>query len=317
MPKARRKARSKARSKAELKEGDGKQVAAVCFTQWVEPETFYAYWKTCDLDENVQYLAYQLELAPHPEDGHTGLHIQGYMELVKKKTFGGIVNMPHFRGAHLMRREGTQEEAIDYVMKEETRVEEPVERGKKKQQGRRTDLEEVAQLVRAGTTMQQLADTHPTAIIRYHRGLSALEALVARPTARPTPTVRFLWGPPRTGKSLIAYTAYPEAYRVTEHINAWMDRYRGEEVIIFDDFKGVFPLGLMLKLVDRYPLCLPVKGADVIIKAHTFLFTSNEHPNIFYGGDPAWMGRINEFGQVQGLDDYKAEADAIKATFTQ
>lgn len=268
----------------------------VCFTVFTLPRDFYTHWQTCDLPEDVRYLVYQLERCP--ESGRE--HIQAYVEFTAALRWTTIKQLFDRRSMHIEPRRGTAKQASDYCKKPETRVEgyDFVERGELSNAGRRTDLEAVAERMRAGERLEAVAMDNPTQYIRYHRGLQALSLLYNKPAQRRRPTIRFLWGAPGCGKSYLAHKIWPDAFTMMETKEGWLDGYNQEEEIIFDDFKGIFPYGLMLKLLDYYPLRLPVKGSSVAMKAHTFIFTANEHPNIFYGGEAAWMRRIDNFGTV-------------------
>ena len=151
--------------------------------------------------------------------------------------------------------------------------------------------------------MADIAQRNPVQVIRYYRGLQVLMDITRPSETRTKPNVFFFWGAPGCGKSCLAHHLYPSAYSAGDYKEAWMDNYAGELEIIFDDFKGVFPLGAMLKLLDRYKLQLPKKGGFVPIRANTFCFTANEPPSGFYGGDAAWIRRIVHEGTVWGEAD--------------
>jgi len=74
------------------------------------------------------------------------------------------------------RQRGSAEQARDYCQKAETRVEGPWTHGDfAVEQGRRTDLERIAQL-----PLVQVALEHPVTYLQYHRGLTARRDLVHR-----------------------------------------------------------------------------------------------------------------------------------------
>lgn len=58
--------------------------------------------------------------------------------------------------------------------------------------------------------------------------------------------------------------------------NLWLDGYHGQKTIIFDEFYGWIKYDLLLRICDRYPLQLPIKGGFVQCQATTFVFTSNK-----------------------------------------
>lgn len=65
--------------------------------------------------------------------------------------------------------------------------------------------------------------------------------------------------------------------------------------MVFDEFRGKFPLQYILVLLSHAPLNYEkIKNIrQRSIKAFTFVFTSNRHPDTYYDDD-AWRGRVNE-----------------------
>lgn len=186
------------------------------------------------------YLCYQLEAAPS-----TGqLHWHAYVRFEKKKRFKQVQDM--FVGANVQMCKGNERQCVAYCTKEESFVPgegHRAEFGERDEaagkQGRRTDLDDVAEKVRQAVPMREIAEAHPSTYIKYFRGISALKEVLAPPppTSRPV-KVAVLWGEPGTGKT----------YRVRNHFSAeeiymptpgdrnpW-DNYNGEKVLFLDEF---------------------------------------------------------------------------------
>lgn len=280
-----------------------------CFTVNAEPKRFFNHWQTCDLPTLVQYIVFQKEVAP--ETGH--LHVQGYVQLTKplsKKQTQVLLRS----NAHLEASKGSAAQNKAYCTKTESRLDgtDPVERGVAKEQGRRTDLEAIAQrVVTERRVSQELIMEHPSVFVRNYRGLQALARMVAPPSGRPMPKVIYMVGPPGCGKSRLAHLMFPAAYSCTDQKEAWFDGYANESTVIFDDFEGNFNLRSMLKLLDFYPLQLPVKGGFVPIVADTFVFTSNIEPSACYCGNDAWMRRLENFGKIWRAEEIQEKLHAL------
>lgn len=280
-----------------------------CFTVNKEPLRFYNHWETCDLGSLIQYIVFQKEVAP--ETGH--LHVQGYVQLTKALTFKQVQKLLRSR-CHLEPAKGTPAQNKAYCTKVESRLDgtDPVERGHVKEQGRRTDLEAVAERVVAdGGVSLQMIQEKPGIYVRHFRGLQALERAINPPRPRGAPRVVFMHGPPGCGKSRLAHLMWPDAYNAFDCKEGWMDGYKNEVAIIFDDFVGASPNWSMLRLLDFNPLQLPVKGSFAPIAARTFIFTSNLHPSNCYPGSDAWMRRINEFGEIWDEGIVKRKLNAL------
>lgn len=115
----------------------------------------------------VKYVAWQLEKG---EEGTP--HLQGYVELHKTARITGLKKING--QAHWEIRMGTQEQAIAYVEKEDTRVEGPWSNGEKAPgRGTRTDLA-VACDVAMNEGIEALKAQHPTEYVKYHKGIEKL-----------------------------------------------------------------------------------------------------------------------------------------------
>ena len=267
----------------------------VMFTIFTEPESWYQNWMENDLPEVISYLCFQREICPESKREH----IQGYAEFTKQLTFTKIKELFNRHDVHLEARKGTGDQAVAYCTKEESRLHDtvPCQRGARKEPGRRTDLEAIArEVMSAGRITASIAEAHPAAVVRNFRGLQQLGALTNPPRMRPRPEMIYMEGPPGCGKSRLAWNMFPDAYGCSDQKEAWFDGYMGQMTVIFDDFEGNFPLRSMLKLIDFYPLQLPVKGTFVPIKAHRIVITSNHSPEAMYSADAAWLRRLNDFG---------------------
>lgn len=257
-----------------------------CFTTFNVRELSYN-------EEDMRYLVYQVEECPD-----TGKeHLQGYCELHKQLRMPSIKQLFDDEKMHIEARKGTAQQAADYCKKEDTRVRGPYEFGKISNPGKRTDLDKVTEMVQERKTIHEIAQECPKTYIKYNRGIVALKAALDPPALRPQPVIEYHWGEPRTGKSKYAHETYPDAYCAIDSRQGWFDLYEGQDTVIFDEFEGLFPDGLMRRLIDRYPLALPIKGGTVPVRAYRFIFTSNRCPAQVFS--KPMLARLREWGRVQ------------------
>jgi len=95
--------------------------------------------------------------------------------------------------------------------------------------------------------------------------------------------VKILWGPTGTGKTRSVYDFHDHDSVYKHDGGDWFDGYQGQEVVLFDDFSGSdFKLTYLLKLCDRYPMRVPVKGDFVHFRPKVIYFTSNVDPDEWY-----------------------------------
>lgn len=262
-------------------------------------------------DPQVKYAVWQLE------QGKKGTeHFQGYVE------FQNAVGMKRVRTAvgqnpHVEIRRGTRDQAREYAMKEDTRIEGPWEHGERTQQGQRTDLEALARCIKE-QGLDAAIEEAPEKYIRYHHGMHKLAEFYARRSSRfselddsraDSPLrVYVLHGQAGSGKTRIAYEAFPDLYKLChDSEQLWWDGYMGEETLLIDDFYGWIKYAFLLNVLDRYPLRLPIKGGFTYAKWNTVIITSNTEPTAWYklGLTPALSRRITESYEIS---DYETSA---------
>lgn len=241
----------------------------------------------------VRYQCYGVEKCPT-----TGrLHHQGYVEFVDKYSIKQAQLVLGIGNSNMRVCKGTYSDNVKYCSKDNNFF----EKGTPARPGARNDLKEVTDKILAGTSIVDIAMEYPVQYVKFTRGIHALESKISKDINRTSMHVEYYWGLPGTGKSYKAHSENPGAYCALDNRNGWLDGYNGEEVIIFDEFMGLFPRGHILKICDKYPFRSPVKGGFVQVKATKIIFTSNKPPQVYYDGDAAFLRRINvitEFNNV-------------------
>lgn len=228
------------------------------------------------------------------ETGESGTpHLQGYMELSKRSRLTAVKRLIG-GGVHLERRRGTQLEATVYCRKED---QDPSEYGTLSidRSGSRTDLIEIQELIKAGTSELELADLYFSRWIVYRRSFERYRDLTTTNGIRPDLRVYVLWGEAGTGKTRYVYEKYPELFSVPDSTLKWFDGYRGEATCLIDDYRGDGEDAYVLKVLDIYPLQVPVKGGFTAWKPDRLFLTSNLDPGNWHANvGPALMRRIHK-----------------------
>lgn len=242
-----------------------------------------------------------------PETGR--VHIQGYSEFTRPVRVSSL-KVDCFHKCHFERRRGTRDQAIDYCQKEESRVvgSEPIWVGDYKRggQGKRVDLLEVKSLLDEGKSEVAISEECFPAWCRYHKAFRRYRDIHVEVRSWKT-TFTILWGDAGTGKTRAVYDqfGFDKVYDVPRPNggSVWFDGYVpvNHEVILFDDFYGWCPLHLLLKLADRYPMQLPVKGSHVPMVAKHLYITSNTHYDEWYKWDEFASALKDAF--VRRIDD--------------
>lgn len=177
--------------------------------------------------------------------------------------------------------------------------------------GKRTDLDRLAEAVKNGQSMRDVADLHPATYIRNYRGLANYAALQTQDYTHDT--VRGIWfyGAPGVGKSHHA-RLYGEAQGslYIKPQNKWFDGYTGENTILLDDLDSN-ALGHHLKLwADKYAVSGEIKGGTVKLQHQHFLVTSNYTPESLWPEDPVMAEAVKrrfKMIHVTGLTEHIKE----------
>jgi len=188
-------------------------------------------------------------------------HLQGAAILGTQMSLSTIKKIPGLARAHIEPMMGTPQDSLVYCSKEDPI---PHIHGVMPEPGKRNDLLEAVESMRNGfSTMRNFADTHGATLARYPRGLTLIRSLYAEPRIEP-PKVIWIFGPTGVGKTRAATdfaNAHYGGYWMSTGNLQWFDGYDGESVAIIDDFRGkhcTFPF--LLRLLDRYPFRVPIKG---------------------------------------------------------
>jgi len=239
------------------------------------------------------YICYQ------PERGERGTpHLQGFVSFRNPRAFTAVRRIVD--GWHVEPMRGTAEQCRAYCSKEETRDAEAgfgfIERGEIPMgagvPGRRSDLEDVGSLIKGGARPRDVFESDAGSFIRYNRGILAAVALF-EPRRNFVTKVYWFHGPTGCGKSRTAMLEAPDAYW-KDPSTGWWDGYDRHEDVIIDDYRcDMCKFSQLLRLMDRYPLQLQVKGGSCQFVAKRLYITSPKSPR------ETWASRTDEdLGQL-------------------
>lgn len=204
-------------------------------------------------------------------------HLQCYGEVVNKCTAQSCkaklcLLSEDFRTIHIEVAGGNAATNIEYCSKTGTPWLEVGSRPKG--QGKRTDLDVLVDRIVSGDSIDTIIRSHGSSYIKFNHGIQQLYAFHQAP--RNFMTVGYwLYGDTGTGKSRWAHENFPGAYWKLPDCK-WFDGYQGEETIIFDDFRPTKEISLqfILRMVDRYPMKVEIKGSHVNFAPKRVIFTT-------------------------------------------
>lgn len=266
--------------------------------------------------DSCGYLCFQREVCPETKREHW----QGYAEF---KGNGGIrfstVKKRLGIDCHAASSRGSPAQNRSYCSKPDTAVANTFEEfGTIGQQGCRSDIKAVVDMVLEGKTNGEIIDAHPEVYLRMHRGINVVrrDKMPERKISDPAPAVMWRWGPPGVGKSRWVYDNF-DAKDIYDKPDAtrWFDGYTGQKVMIINEFEfsKEFSREYLLRLCDRYPIRVQVKGDYVPFTASTIILTSNDHPKKIIGDDAHWSRWERRINIVECKEEIEPTVDDLWA----
>lgn len=136
-----------------------------CFTSFQILEFFS---QLTEIERHCNYIIFQLELCPQTMQPH----IQGYLELKEQMSLTPLKKLL-LEQTHIEKRRGTQKQAIEYCLKDETSLGDiyRYQHGEPNNQGKRTDLEDDFRNYLAGNH----GEVSSSNLIRYGKAFEQLK----------------------------------------------------------------------------------------------------------------------------------------------
>lgn len=226
-----------------------------------------------------------------------------------------------FYGAHIDPAKGKHRENRDYVRKEgkwledakhETNHSETFEEWgtppEDKTKGE-SQAERIMQLIRDGKTNAEILDQMPTAYTKLNWIEQTRQTLLDAKyrDAWRNLSVTYIWGDTGAGKtrSVMELYGYSNVYRVTDYAHPF-DSYKGQDVILFDEFRSSLPLSAMLTYLDGYPVELPCRYANKVACFTKVFLVSNipleqQYPNVQQMEPESWNAFRRRIQVVQHM----------------
>ena len=235
---------------------------------------------------------------------HTHVYVQ-YKNAVMFSTM-----KKRFDGAHFEMAKGTAKENMEYVSKtgkwlkdkkHETSVpdtfeefgELPMER-----QGRRNDLGDLYAMIKDGYSNYEILEQIPESMLNLDRIEMARQTILQEKfkKVRRDVSVTYIHGFTGLGKtrSVMEQYGYENVYRVTDYAHPF-DSYKGQDVVVFEEFRSQPRLSVMLNWLDVYPVELPCRYSNKMACYTKVYIITNMPLSKQYTGD-----------QIDNYDDWLA-----------
>lgn len=265
------------------------------------------YWVFTDHDCNgnynllpkVTYIIVGKETCPTTSK----LHHQGYVEFDSNVRFNMIKKL--YPRIYWAKRKGTAQQCKTYCSKEMVFVE--IGDISQPEQGKRNDISEIRDMVKAGNTMRDICE-----IATNFQSLRVGEKLFEHMEKKRNweTKVFWFWGASGTNKTRTAFAEAGENAWVSGKNLKWWQGYDGHENVIIDDFRGDFcTFHELLRIFDRYPYTIEYKGGSRQLLAKNIWVTCPVHPSDVYVKDEEEVKQllrrislIKHFGIGDGME---------------
>lgn len=146
----------------------------------------------------------------------------------------------------------------------------------------------VKKTIDEGGSIIDVSQQHFGAFCRYRN--SFRDYLLLNSTPRSSmPRISVLWGPTGTGKSFRAFSTGKDAGSMfvlsrpsSRSGTLWFDGFARQKVLVIEEFYGWIRYDFLLRLLDKYPLNVEVKGSSVSFDCEHIIFTSNRSWRSWY-----------------------------------
>lgn len=182
-----------------------------------------------------------------------------------------------------------------------------------KGQGYRADLHSLYELIKDGKSNFEILEENPAYIDKFEK-IEKVRQMLREEEYKDTwrkLDVTYIWGATGSGKTrgVMDKYGYSNVYRVTDYDHPF-DSYRGQDVIMFEEFRSDLKLCDMLKYLDGYPLELPSRYSNKVACFTKVYIVSNidirdQYPNIQRYETESWnafLRRVNTVQYYSGKD---------------
>ena len=130
--------------------------------------------------------------------------------------------------------------------------------------GSRNDLIQIVEDIKNGATKKEIKETYPSQYVRYSNAFEKiqqeyLEEEVGNKFRKLE--VVYIHGSTGVGKTryVMEKYGYQNVYHISSYGYGMFDSYKGQDVMLFDEFRSSIPIAQMLCYLDGYPLYLPAR----------------------------------------------------------
>lgn len=237
----------------------------------------------------------------------------------------------HFPEAHIEKAYGTSVQNREYVFKEgkwaedkkkETNLADTHEEWGKlpqERQGARNDYAELYEMITEGMSNFEILEEQPNFIGQIEH-IDKVRQVIKEEEYKDTFRIletTYIFGETNAGKtrSVMDKYGYANVFRVTNYKNPF-DQYKGQDIMMFEEFKDSLPINDMLKYLDGYPVMLPCRYIDKVACFTKVYILSNmdlkeQYPNVQKDNPEIWKAFLRRIHKVQVFQNGRVETYSL------
>lgn len=252
-------------------------------------------WEAISKHPDIQYLVVGEEVCPDTQRTHW----QGYIQFLRTaKTMAQVKNILGEPTVHLEPQWAEDcESPADYCKKDNKYV----QFGTLKQQGTRTDLQAVKDMIdKEGLSLKEIRDIVPYALFcQYRRAFQ--DHIDTRRDLTPRawyPDVQIFSGPPFSGKNHAAIVE--QGGVISTYTGQFFDRI--SEHMVFDEFHpNKIGRNFLLQLLDKWDINVQTKGGWTVFNPRKITLITNDDPKTWdIWSDSAFTRRVTRIVYFDG-----------------
>ncbi len=197
-----------------------------------------------------------------------------HLFIFRKNTMRFSMIKNKFPKAHIDYCRGTTQDNRDYIRKEgkhkgtdkeETNLPSTFEEyGEcpQEEQGKRNDLSQLYSMIKNGLSNYEILEANPEYMLKLDKIENCRQVLRQEEFKNRfrSLTVEYWFGKTGQGKTrtVMEKFGYENVYRVTDYMHPF-DNYKGQDILVFEEFRSSLKIQDMLNYLDGYPLELPCR----------------------------------------------------------
>jgi hypothetical protein len=207
-------------------------------------------------------------------------HLQGYVVFPNAKTLTAVKKLFKTNRVHLKVRykDSSPLCASNYCKKDGDFF----EKGELPKQGKRTDLDDIREVIKKTNSMRQVVD-----VAKSYQSVKMAEQILKYHEAKRQwkPFIEWFYGSTGTGKSHTATKTLGKDHYCSQSTGRWWDGYDAHDKVLLDEYRADFmKFHDLLRLLDRYEYRIEHKGGTRQFLAKHIIITSAYHPSrVYYG----------------------------------